>query len=33
LGGGTPDDFEKFLKAELAKYARLVKEAGISPEG
>lgn len=33
LGGGTPEDFEKFLKAELAKYARLVKEAGISPEG
>jgi tripartite-type tricarboxylate transporter receptor subunit TctC len=32
LGGGTPEEFEKFLKAELAKYAKLVKDARISPE-
>lgn len=30
LGGGSPQDFEVFLKAELAKYARLVKEAKVS---
>jgi tripartite-type tricarboxylate transporter receptor subunit TctC len=30
LGGGSPQDFETFLKAELAKYARLVKEAKVS---
>ena len=30
LGGGTPQDFEAFLKAELAKYARLVKEAKVT---
>lgn len=29
-GGGSPEDFEKFLKTELAKYSRLVKEAKIS---
>ena len=30
LGGGSPQDFEVFLKAELAKYSRLVKEAKVS---
>jgi tripartite-type tricarboxylate transporter receptor subunit TctC len=30
LGGGKPEDFEAFLKVELAKYARLVKDAKIS---
>lgn len=30
LGGGKPEDFEAFLKTELAKYARLVKDAKIS---
>lgn len=30
LGGGSPEDFEKFLKAELAKYKLLVKEANVS---
>jgi tripartite-type tricarboxylate transporter receptor subunit TctC len=30
LGGGTPQDFEVFLKSELAKYAKLVKEAKVS---
>ena len=30
MGGGTPQDFEAFLKTELAKYAKLMKEAKIS---
>ncbi len=30
LGGGKPEDFEAFLKAEVAKYARLVKDAKIT---
>ena len=30
MGGGTPQDFEAFLKTELAKYAKLVKDAKIS---
>ena len=30
MGGGTPQDFETFLKTELAKYAKLVKDAKIS---
>jgi tripartite-type tricarboxylate transporter receptor subunit TctC len=30
LGGGSPEDFEKFLKAELAKYHKLVKDANVS---
>ena len=30
MGGGTPQDFEAFLKIELAKYAKLVKDAKIS---
>lgn len=29
LGGGSPEDFEKFLKNELAKYAKLIKDAKI----
>jgi tripartite-type tricarboxylate transporter receptor subunit TctC len=30
LGGGSPQDFEAFLKTELAKYNKLVKEAKVS---
>jgi tripartite-type tricarboxylate transporter receptor subunit TctC len=30
LGGGTPADFEAFLRAELAKYGKLAKDAKIS---
>lgn len=30
LGGGSPQDFEAFLKVELTKYARLIKDARIS---
>ncbi len=29
LGGGTPEEFETFLKAEQAKYAKLIKDAKI----
>lgn len=29
-GGGTPGQFEAFAKAEVAKYARLVKDAHIT---
>jgi tripartite-type tricarboxylate transporter receptor subunit TctC len=29
---GSAADFENFQKAEVAKYAKLVKDAGISPE-
>jgi tripartite-type tricarboxylate transporter receptor subunit TctC len=28
----TPDDFAKFLRVELAKWARVVKEAGLKAE-
>jgi tripartite-type tricarboxylate transporter receptor subunit TctC len=27
--GGTPEDFGKLIRSELAKYTRIVKEAGI----
>jgi tripartite-type tricarboxylate transporter receptor subunit TctC len=30
LGGGTPADFESFLKTELTKYGKLAKDAKIS---
>jgi len=30
LGGGTPGEFEAFLKVELAKYGKLGKDAKIS---
>ena len=30
LGGGTPADFESFLRSELAKYGKLAKDAKIS---
>ena len=30
--GGTPEQFRDYLKAELAKFGRLVKAAGIKPE-
>jgi tripartite-type tricarboxylate transporter receptor subunit TctC len=32
ITGGTPDDFHRILKTELAKFAKLVKTAGIKPE-
>ena len=30
--GGTPEDFREYLKSELAKFRKLVKEAGIKGE-
>lgn len=29
IGGGTPEEFDAFLRTELAKYARLVKSTGV----
>jgi len=28
----TPDEMEKFLAAEIAKWAQVVKDAGITPQ-
>jgi tripartite-type tricarboxylate transporter receptor subunit TctC len=33
LTGGTPDWFRDYLASELAKYGKLVKQAGIKPAG
>ncbi len=30
--GGTPESFEKFVRVEIAKYAKLIKAAGIKPQ-
>ena len=32
MGTGTPEEFAAFLQAELAKWAKWVKDAGIQPE-
>ena len=32
ITGGTPEQFRDYLKAELAKFGKLVKAAGIKPE-
>jgi tripartite-type tricarboxylate transporter receptor subunit TctC len=29
IGGGTPEEFEAFLRSEIEKYAKLVKAAGV----
>jgi len=33
ITGGTPEWFQEYLKSELVKYGKLVKQAGIKPEG
>ena len=33
ITGGTPEWFQEFLGSELAKYGKLVRQAGIKPEG
>jgi len=33
ITGGTPEWFQDYLKSELAKYSKLIKQAGIRPEG
>jgi tripartite-type tricarboxylate transporter receptor subunit TctC len=30
--GGTQEEFVKFIRAEIDKYARVVKAAGLKPE-
>jgi tripartite-type tricarboxylate transporter receptor subunit TctC len=32
ITGGTPEDFHRILKNELAKFGKLVKAAGLKPE-
>ena len=31
-GGGSPEDFGRFIRAEIDKYAKLIKAAGIPPQ-
>ena len=33
IHGGTPEQFSSYLKSEVAKYGKLVREAGIKIEG
>ena len=33
ITGGTPEWFHEYLKSELVKYGKLIKQAGIKPEG
>jgi tripartite-type tricarboxylate transporter receptor subunit TctC len=33
ITGGTPEWFQDYLKSELAKYSKLIKQTGIKPEG
>jgi len=33
ITGGTPEWFQDYLRSELGKYGKLVKQAGIRPEG
>ncbi|HEX3169075.1 MAG TPA: tripartite tricarboxylate transporter substrate binding protein, partial [Burkholderiales bacterium] len=30
--GGTPAEFSAYIKAEIAKWAKVIKAAGIKPE-
>ena len=31
-GGGSPEQLTQFVRSEFAKYARLIKDAGIKAE-
>ena len=31
-GGNTPEQFSAFMRSELEKYTKLVKDAGLKPE-
>ena len=31
-GGGTPEQLTQFVRAEYAKYAKVIKDAGVVPE-
>ncbi len=33
IGGGTPDEFQKFVRSEVEKFGKVIKAAGIKPEG
>jgi tripartite-type tricarboxylate transporter receptor subunit TctC len=33
IGGEAPDEFQKFVRGEVEKFARVIKSAGIKPEG
>ena len=33
IGGETPDEFHKFVRSEIEKFGRVIKAAGIKPEG
>ena len=30
--GGKPEDFAAFIRAEIVKWGRIIKEAGIKPQ-
>ena len=30
--GNTPDEFGKFLRAEIVRYTKVIRDAGIKPE-
>ena len=33
IGGEAPDEFQKFVRSEVEKFSRVIKAAGIKPEG
>jgi tripartite-type tricarboxylate transporter receptor subunit TctC len=33
IGGETPDEFQKFVRGEVEKFGKVIKAAGIKPEG
>ena len=33
IGGETPDQFQKFVRSEVEKFGKVIKAAGIKPEG
>ncbi len=33
IGGETPDEFQKFVRSEVEKFGKVIKAAGIKPEG
>lgn len=32
-GGGSPEDFNRFIDAETAKWAKVIKAAGVTADG
>jgi tripartite-type tricarboxylate transporter receptor subunit TctC len=32
LGGGSPAEFDRFIRGEIAKYTQVIKAAGITAE-